>query len=137
MLTRFAQIFNKEYRDLTEAQGFTVDDLITLSSMVEKEANNPNDFFKVSEVFRNRMKNPAQYPYMQSDATVLYQIHHETGKRPKHVTHDDTLLEVPYNTYTNQGLAARTDLQSLCNRYRGGRSTRPQTVTISSYPDRR
>lgn len=104
MLTRFAQIFNKEYRDLTESQGFTVDELITLSSMVEKEANNPNDFFKVSEVFRNRMKDPAQYPYMQSDATVLYQIHHETGKRPKHVTHDDTLLEVPYNTYTNKGL---------------------------------
>ncbi len=104
MLVRFSKIFIKEYRELTEAQGFTVDDLITLSSMIEKEANKPNDFFNVSEVFHNRLKNPAQYPYMQSDATVPYYIHHQTGERPKHVTHDDTLLEVPYNTYTNTGL---------------------------------
>lgn len=104
MLYRFSEIFNKEYREMTESQGFSVDELITLSSMVEKEANKPNDFFNVSEVFRNRLKIPDQFPYLQSDATVLYQIHHETGNRPKHVSHDDTLREVPYNTYTNTGL---------------------------------
>lgn len=104
MLYRFSQIFSKEYRELTESQGFTVDELITLSSMVEKEANKPNDFFNVSEVFRNRLNAPDQFPYLQSDATVLYQIHHDTGERPKRVSHDDTLREIPYNTYTNEGL---------------------------------
>lgn len=104
MLYRFSQIYNKEYREMTEAQGFSVDELITLASMIEKEAGQANDFFNVSEVFRNRLAAPDYFPYLQSDATVLYEIHHETGKRPKHVTHEDTELQVPYNTYTNTGL---------------------------------
>ena len=104
MLKRFAQIYNKEYREMTESQGFTTDELVTLASMIEKEAGQPNDFFYVSEVFRNRLNSPGYFPYLQSDATVLYEIHHETGTRPNRVTHDDTLLEVPYNTYTNTGL---------------------------------
>ena len=89
---------------MAQAQGFTTDQLVTLASMVEKEAGQPNDFFYVSEVFRNRLKSPGYFPFLQSDATVLYEIHHETGTRPKHVTHEDTELPVPYNTYTNQGL---------------------------------
>ena len=104
MLYRFSQIYGSEYRDMADAQGFTTDELITLSSMIEKEAGRPNDFFSVSEVFRNRLDSPEYFPYLQSDATVLYQISHEKGERPKHVTHEDTLLEVAYNTYTNTGL---------------------------------
>ena len=104
MLNRFSQIYNKEYREMAETQGFTTDELITLASMIEKEAGQANDFFNVSEVFRNRLNAPTYFPYLQSDATVLYEIHHETGSRPKHVTHEDTELQVPYNTYTNPGL---------------------------------
>ena len=104
MLYRFSQIYNSEYRDMAQAQGFSTDELITLSSMIEKEAGRPNDFFSVSEVFRNRLDAPEYFPYLQSDATVLYQISHEKGERPKHVTHEDTLLDVPYNTYAYTGL---------------------------------
>ena len=89
---------------MTETQGFTVDELVTLASMIEKEAGQANDFFNVSEVFRNRLNAPGYFPTLDSDATVLYQIHHEKGTRPNRVTHEDIELDVPYNTYKYGGL---------------------------------
>lgn len=106
MLARFSQIFTEEYRSLCEQSGYTVDEMIILASMVEKEAANAADYFNVSDVFHNRLENPAaQNTYtLDSDATVLYHIHHTTGERPTKTTNADTKMEVPYNTYLNKGL---------------------------------
>lgn len=104
MLYRFNEIFTEEYRELAGQSGYTVDEIVTIASMVEKEANNPADYFNVSEVFRNRLANPGAYPALESDATVLYYLHHTTGERPSKTTPEDTKLEVPYNTYIYPGL---------------------------------
>ncbi len=101
LLKRFGQIFKKEYKIQAEALGYTVDEIITLASMIEKEAGTPSEFFKVSSVFHNRLNNWGASPKLESDATIVYAIQHKTGERPKLT---DTSYATPYNTYTYAGL---------------------------------
>lgn len=101
LLKRFGQIFKNEYKIQAEAMGYTVDEIITLASMIEKEAGTPSEFFKVSSVFHNRLNNWGASPKLESDATIVYAIQHETGERPQLT---NTSYETPYNTYTNAGL---------------------------------
>lgn len=104
LLKRFGQIFTREYRDQCIALGYSVDEMITLASMIEKEAAAPSEFFLVSSVFHNRLNNPWSFPRLESDATVLYIIAHDKGERPKTVTSEDLQYETPYNTYKYEGL---------------------------------
>jgi UPF0755 protein len=99
LLRRFSQIFTREYRNQCAELGFTVDQIVTLASMIEKEAAAPSEFFNVSSVFHNRLKMPDVYPRMESDATVVYAIEHETGERTVDLHYD-----TPYNTYLYDGL---------------------------------
>ncbi len=101
LLRRFNQIFTEEYRDQCAAMGYSVDDMITLASIIEKEAGAASEFFYVSSVFHNRLNNPAAFPKLESDATIVYAIQHETGERPNLT---ETTYETPYNTYTYSGL---------------------------------
>jgi len=101
LLKRFSQIFNKDHRDACEFLGYTVDEIVTLASIIEKEAGSPAEFFKVSSVFHNRLNNPWNYPKLESDATIVYAIQHDTGER---TVIKDTNYETPYNTYKYDGL---------------------------------
>ena len=94
LLRRFAQIFTTEYRDQCEVLGYSVDEMITLASIIEKEAANPSEFFLVSSVFHNRLKAKWTFPQFESDATVVYAIAHETGERTV-----DLFYDSPYNTF--------------------------------------
>ena len=110
-LSRFNVIFGKKYREAAETMGMTVDEVVILASMVEKESNNAADIYIISSVFHNRLNNPAYETQgrLESDATVLYSIHHSTGERP---TKAPTGLGDPngeyaddkYNTYRIKGL---------------------------------
>ena len=99
LLRRFSQIFTREYRNQCAELGFTVDQIVTLASMIEKEAAAPSEFFNVSSVFHNRLKIPDVFPRMESDATVVYAIEHDTGERTVDLRYDS-----PYNTYLYDGL---------------------------------
>lgn len=99
LLRRFSQIFTREYRNQCAELGFTVDQIVTLASMIEKEAAAPSEFFNVSSVFHNRLKIPDVFPRMESDATVVYAIEHDTGERTV-----DLYYDTPYNTYMYDGL---------------------------------
>ena len=99
LLRRFSQIFTREYRNQCAELGFTVDQIVTLASMIEKEAAAPSEFFNVSSVFHNRLKLPDVFPRMESDATVVYAIEHDTGERTV-----DLHYNTPYNTYMYDGL---------------------------------
>ena len=69
-------------------------DVLTLASIVEREAITSDQRPKVASTFYNRLK---QGMALQSDATMMY----VTGGE---VTADDLKKESPYNTYLNQGL---------------------------------
>ncbi len=69
-------------------------DVLTMASIIEKEALTEDDRPLISSVFYNRIA--ASMP-LQSDATLAYTLGRE-------VTADDLTQDDPYNTYTNMGL---------------------------------
>lgn len=102
LLKRFTQIFTKEYRDQCAEFGYTVDEMVTLASIIEKEAGSASEFFTVSSVFHNRLNAPSYFPKFESDATIVYAISHEKGERTA-ITAADLSYDTPYNTYLYEG----------------------------------
>lgn len=104
LLNRFNNIFKDEFYTRAAELGYTVDEIVILASMIEKETRLYYEFELVSSVFHNRLRNSAAYPCLESDATIMYAIQHDSGARKEQLTHDDLSYDSPYNTYTNQGL---------------------------------
>ena len=65
------EILDKTYREAT-GRGMTIDDVVNLASIIQWEAQRMEDFDKISAVFHNRLSNPANFPKIDSDATVQY-----------------------------------------------------------------
>ncbi len=86
-----------EYQNSTK-----LNDLITLASIVEKEANTTEDRKLVASVFYNRLKLGMK---LESDVTVNY----ATGK--SQTLPSDLSIDSPYNTYKVAGLP----LGPICN----------------------
>ena len=102
LLDNFNSKFTDTYREYAEKHGYTVDEIMILASMVECEAKYLSEFSLISSVFHNRLENKSSYPYLESDATIMYAILHETGERPEKLTSTD--YDTPYNTYDYRGL---------------------------------
>lgn len=98
MLGRFNKAYQKYENRMTEID-MTMDEVITLASIIEREALGDEDRKLVSSVFHNRLKS-TQYPYLQSCATVQYVLR----ERKPILTVEDTRIDSPYNTYINKGL---------------------------------
>ena len=96
LLSQTEAVFKTEYHDRADQLNMTMDQVITLASMIEKEAKNA-DFAKVSAVFHNRLK---QNMTLGSDVTVKY----ASGVKRMALTNEDLKVNSPYNTYTNRGL---------------------------------
>lgn len=55
-----------------EDLGLSLDETITLASIVQSEASDPYDMKIVASVFHNRLNNPDKFPLLQSDPTSNY-----------------------------------------------------------------
>jgi len=86
-------------RDLLEVSGKTYRDVITMASIIEKEAITPADKRLVSGILWKRID--IGMP-LQVDAPFAYAI----GKNTFQLTLDDLAVDSPYNTYRNPGLPA-------------------------------
>jgi UPF0755 protein len=75
----------------------TLNQWVTLASMVEREASTPADQSAVAAVFLNRLRIGMA---LQSDPTVLYALGERTGE----LTAADLAIASPYNTYRSTGL---------------------------------
>jgi UPF0755 protein len=81
----------KERLDLTENQ------VVTVASLIEKEAANPEEKPLIASVIYNRMRKDTP---LQIDATIQYAL-----MRPKaSLSLADLKVDSPYNTYENKGL---------------------------------
>ena len=116
LLSQTEAVFPAEYQERAEALGFTMDQVLTLASMIEKEAKE-SDFARVSAVFQNRLKAKMK---LESDVT----IHYITGVRKMALTQSDLQVKSPYNTYANTGLP----IGPICN-------PSPKAVQAALYPD--
>jgi UPF0755 protein len=80
-----------------QARGLSVHQLLTLASIIEREAVARDELRTISAVFWNRLK--LNMP-LQADPTVQY----ATGKERRALTRADLGQEHPYNTYRRPGL---------------------------------
>ncbi len=104
MLRNFYTKFDESYKTRCQELGYTVDEIITLASMVQAEAKFASEYSSVSSVFHNRLNdkspNSPTQRRLESDPTVQYLL-------PEHksiLTQADTAIESPYNTYIHKGL---------------------------------
>ena len=97
MLKRFEEIYSKLENIKTE---YSVFEIVTLASIIEREAMSEADFYRVSSVFHNRLKRNDNLSYLQSCATVQYIL----KERKNVLSIADTRIDSPYNTYKYPGL---------------------------------
>ncbi len=83
--------------DKINAKKMSIHQLMTMSSLIEEEANAKADRKKIASVFYNRIDENMP---LQTDPTVLY----AQGKHKSRVYEKDLSFVSPYNTYKNKGL---------------------------------
>ncbi len=116
LLDQTDKVFNYEWQERAIEVNMTMDQVITMASLIEKEAKNP-DFAKVSAVFHNRLSSKMK---LGSDVT----IHYVTGERRMSLRNSDLGIESPYNTYLYEGLP----LGPICN-------PSAEAIRAALYPD--
>ena len=100
-LDRFEQVVDEEIRDRAAELGMTIDEVVTLASVIQAECSVPSEMPMVSSVFHNRLNNPAEYPRLQSDVTIFY-IRDEI--LPYAGSDSESFYDELYNTYIRTGL---------------------------------
>lgn len=94
--------YMSQYYDTIAASRKSVNDVLTLASLVEKEGSTDDDRRNIASVFYNRMNNNMP---LQSNIAILYAM----GKLGEETSlaadaSIDTSIDSPYNVYTNTGL---------------------------------
>ena len=97
MLTHYYEVYTGEWVTRAEDLGMTRDEIMTLASIIEREASTEEDMYRVSAVFHNRLKEGMQ---LESCATLNY----ITGLDRYVFTRDEMAIDSPYNTYRYAGL---------------------------------
>lgn len=92
------------YASDCEEAGYSLDDIITLASMVEAEGKTAEDFEYISYVFRNRLTHADTFPKLESDATIQYAYELAGMDREQDASKIDLNFDSPYNTYRYEGL---------------------------------
>ena len=92
-----------EYRQRAKTLGFTLDEIITLASIVQEESFTDASVKNVASVLHNRLTSPS-FRRLQCDVTVHYINEYVTNS--KHLSNDTSIYAELYNTYKCYGLPA-------------------------------
>ena len=104
-LNNFGKRITADHFERAKELGMTIDEVITLASLIEREARSENDRFLVSGVFHNRLYGGDDSMRMlQSCASIQYVIYLKYGYMPRRITDEDTRIDDAYNTYQHRGL---------------------------------
>jgi UPF0755 protein len=101
MVNRFEEVFTPEWSMRASELGMTVHQIVTLASIIEKEAKVPDERPRMASVFYNRLKLKMA---LGSDPTFIYAAilagdYDGNPNQPRHRTRFS-----PYNTYQVAGL---------------------------------
>jgi len=96
MVHRFSQVAEGILEDAPLPEGFSLHEMVTLASIIEKEVMVDREAPLVSAVFWNRLR--IGMP-LQSDPTVQFLM-----DRPRKLYYGDLAIDSPYNTYKYRGL---------------------------------
>ena len=98
LLNEFNSIYDSYEYEFEESK-YTVEELLTLASIVQFEAGNVDDMKSIAGVFYNRLDKGMK---LQSSVTVCYALYDEFDSPEDCET--QTNIDSPYNTYKIDGL---------------------------------
>ncbi len=96
VLNEFSRAITPEFKDRAAELGNSMDEIVTLASIVEWEAKLPEEKARISELYWNRLRRGMR---LQADPTVNFAL----GER-RRLLFEDYQLDHPYNTYMKRGL---------------------------------
>jgi UPF0755 protein len=96
MNSRFYKVFDEERASRAKQIGLSVHEVVTLASIVEREAKVPEERPVIAGVYLNRLSRGMK---LDADPTVLYALGKTAG-----LTTRDLSVDSPYNTYEVIGL---------------------------------
>jgi UPF0755 protein len=97
MVKRFEQVWQPEWSDRLQALALSRHDVLTLASIVEKEARLAPERPVIAAVYLNRLRVGMR---LQADPTVQYAL----GAHVARLLYKDLEVDSPYNTYKYKGL---------------------------------
>jgi UPF0755 protein len=97
ILDNFNRKVTSQMRQEISNQNKSLDEIISMASIVQKEVTSNEDMKMVSGIFWNRIENGQA---LQSCATLAFVL----GETKKQYSIADTKVNSPYNTYQNKGL---------------------------------
>jgi UPF0755 protein len=97
LVAEFERRWKPEWNGQLEKLGMSRHQVITLASIIEKEARVATERPTISAVYHNRLKIGMM---LQADPTVLYAL----GRHENRVLYRHLEVQSPYNTYRNVGL---------------------------------
>ena len=97
MLDEFKQQWTEKFDEEAQNLGRTRHEIVTLASIIEKEAQSGLERPRISSVFHNRLTRKWR---LQADPTVIYAL----GNPERLLTKADLRVDSPYNTYKHKGL---------------------------------
>jgi UPF0755 protein len=107
ILENFDQRLDSELRDEAAVAGLSVHTVLTLASIVEREAQVPEERPIIAGVFLKRLRRGMP---LEADPTVQYALGNDPASVAKYgywkeeLTQADLEVDSPYNTYRNTGL---------------------------------
>ena len=104
MAGQFKKVYSREFAGLAQGSRLSQREIITLASMIEKEAVRPEEKPLIASVFYNRL---ARRMPLQSDPTSVYGVRAFSGN----ISKQDISHATPFNTYRISGLPPRPDRQ--------------------------
>ena len=104
---RTNQMISDELIKRCKEIGYSLDEVITLASIVQLESGNFEDMKTIASVFHNRLDNPELFPKLQSDTTYSYI--NDVIKAVSSI--ESQAMYNAYDTYTCNGLP----VGAICN----------------------
>ena len=100
-LDEFELRWTEEYQAQADKMGYTVDQIITIASIIQREAANTEQMADISSVIHNRLRHSASWPTLGCDSTDTYI---EKYIKPNVSSTEALIFAQKYSTYNNQGL---------------------------------
>ena len=97
MVKRFEREWKPEWNAQLTTLALNRNDIVTLASIIEKEAKRPEERPVISAVYHNRLR---KRMLLQADPTVQFAL----GRHTARVLYKDLEVNSPYNTYKYAGL---------------------------------
>ncbi len=99
MLNNFKSKYDQPIQEGAAALGRSQHEIVTIASLLEREAKVDDEFARIAGVIYNRLSNP-DFPRLEIDATLIYAL----GEHKEVLSEADKEVDSPYNTYKNEGL---------------------------------